>query len=193
MAVFAGIYGQEEPEYAGCVLSTWERNGYDDSDYYATVWDEDLQKVIDVEYDTTRAGGGGWAEIDATTEVLRKAYRYYYNISRAIFDNRWNINQAKEVKKGDKVIIIKGRKVPVGTVATCFWAGVRYNRFAYRDEKRLGIEVDGERIFIAAENAEPVDWENRLIHGKQRKERIRKGALGEMPFWVWQSHLRGDD
>jgi len=62
MAVIAGIYGNTEPEYVGCVLSTYELNGYNDSDWYAVCWDREQQKLVEVEYDTTRAGGGGRAE-----------------------------------------------------------------------------------------------------------------------------------
>lgn len=31
MAVIAGIYGKTEPEYVGCVLSTYEHNGYNET------------------------------------------------------------------------------------------------------------------------------------------------------------------
>lgn len=46
MAVIAGIYGETEPKYVGCVISTYERNGYDDSDWYAICWDREKQKTI---------------------------------------------------------------------------------------------------------------------------------------------------
>ena len=115
MAVIAGIYGETEPKYVGCVISTYERNGYDDSDWYAICWDREKQKVVEVNYDTTRAGGGGYAEIDATPEVLREVYRWYKQIGRGLFDGRTNPEQAKKVRKGDTVKVIRGRKVPKGT------------------------------------------------------------------------------
>ena len=49
-------------------------------------------------------------------------------------------------------------------------------------EDRIGIEVDGQKIFIAAENAFPINWEARLIHGKKRKEMIRKAAINNMYY-----------
>ena len=73
MAVETCLYGKTDVQYEGCVLSTYERNGYHDSDFYAVCWDEEKQAVVDVEYDTTRAGGGGYANIDATPETIRKA------------------------------------------------------------------------------------------------------------------------
>lgn len=95
MAVLCGIYGKTEPEYVGCVLDNYEHNGYNDSDWYAICWDEEQQKVTHVEYDTTRAGGGGYAKVDATMDVIRKVYRYYKEIARKSFDSTWNQEQAK--------------------------------------------------------------------------------------------------
>lgn len=55
--------------YVGRVISTRERNGYHDSDFYATVWTDD--GPAEIEYASTR----GWtyfngATVDATPEVL---------------------------------------------------------------------------------------------------------------------------
>ena len=63
-----------DTSYAGAVLDVWERNGYNDSDFYAIVWDEASGTVKQVEYATTR----GWtynnsATIDATEDVKAKA------------------------------------------------------------------------------------------------------------------------
>lgn len=87
MAVLRGIYGKTEPEYVGCVLDTYEHNGYDDSDWYAICWDEEKQELVHIEYDTTRAGGGGYARIDATEDVILKVYRHYKEIARKEFDS----------------------------------------------------------------------------------------------------------
>ena len=167
MAVIAGIYGKTEPEYVGCVLSTYERNGYDDSDWYAICWDREKQKVVEINYDTTRAGGGGYAEIDATPEVLREVYRWYKQIGRGLFDGRTNPEQAKKVRKGAQGLV--------------FWEGTRYNPYSHTDEARVGIEVDGERIFLNAEYVEVIDWEARLATGRDRKQAIRNFAVNSMP------------
>lgn len=46
MAVYAGIYGKENiAEYDGCVLRTYEKNGYEDSDWYAVCWDN-VKKLL---------------------------------------------------------------------------------------------------------------------------------------------------
>ncbi len=181
MAVIAGIYGKTEPEYVGCVLSTYERNGYNDSDWYAVCWDEQKQAVVEVEYDTTRAGGGGCAKIDATEETLRKVYRWYKNIGRSLFDDHTNPETAKKVRKGDTVKVIRGRKVKKGTVGEVFWLGTRYNQYSRCEEDRVGIEVDGERMFLNADYVEVVNWEAKLVTGRERKKAIRNFAVNSMP------------
>lgn len=181
MAVLCGIYGKTEPEYVGCVLWTYERNGYSDSDWYAVCWDEEKQEVVHIEYDTTRAGGGGYAQIDATEEVLLKVYRYYKGIARKQFDSIWNQEQAKKVRKEDTVRVVRGRKVKKGMVGKVFWLGKSYNRYSGRTEDRVGIEVDGERMFLPLEYVEVVDWESRLLTGKERKQSIRRAAIKSMP------------
>lgn len=67
----------QEVTYDGMVLDTFERNMYDDSDFYAIVWDEAEGKLKSVEYATTR----GWtyhnrAVVDAD-EALREVVRAY--------------------------------------------------------------------------------------------------------------------
>lgn len=185
MAVRTDIYGKgDRVRFEGCVLNLWERNGSWDSDFYATVWDDAEGRVRDVEYDTTRCGGGGSAEIDATDETLRKAYRYYFNSARRAFDEHGNENQARRYGKGDEVRVIKGRKVKAGTVGKCFWRGKTYNKFSRMYEDRMGIEVDGQRVFISAENCEHAQWEQRLLTGAARKEKIRTEAVLCMPHWA---------
>lgn len=69
--------------HVGVVISLRERNGYDDSDFLATVWNETEQKVEELEYASTR----GWsypnhAAIDATPEVLEKVVQYRLRLAR---------------------------------------------------------------------------------------------------------------
>lgn len=182
MAVVTSSVVEREPMYVGCVLDTFERNGSWDSDFYAVVWDAEKQEVRNIEYDTTRFAGGGWAKIDATKETVLQVYRHYKKEAKKSFDEFSNPRQAKEIKKGDTVRIVKGYKVKKGTVCTVFWAGKRWNCYSRMNEDRLGVEVNGERVFIAAENAEVIDWESRLITGKNRKEAIRTSALARMPY-----------
>lgn len=60
--------------YEGAVLGTYERNGYDDSDFIAVVWDEERQAVRTVEYASTSSWSyNNGAKEDATPAVLKKA------------------------------------------------------------------------------------------------------------------------
>ena len=58
--------------YEGRVIRTWERNGYHDSDFYATIWVDEIDAPREFMFNTTRFGGGGDAVEDATPEVMAK-------------------------------------------------------------------------------------------------------------------------
>ena len=169
--------------YTGCVLNIWERNGRDDSDFYATVWDEEKGKVIDVMYDTTRCGGFACAEIDATKETLRKAYRYFFNDARKFFDEVANEAQARRIAKGCSAVVVRGRKIKKGTVGEIFWVGSVYNYYTYRNEDRVGILVDGQKVFLPLDYVQKINWESEKMTGETRKEAIRKMARKAMPFY----------
>lgn len=57
-----------ERSFEGRVIETRERNYYDDSDFYAVVWDDEAADIREIEYATTRFGGGGGATADLTPE-----------------------------------------------------------------------------------------------------------------------------
>lgn len=137
--------------------------------------------MVEVNYDTTRCGGGGRADIDATEDTLLKVYRFYKRQGRETFDSYTNERQAKDVRKGDTVLVIRGRKIPKGSVGEVFWIGTRYNRFSRMTEDRVGVEIYGVRQFLPLEYVEPVNWQERLLHGKERKRLIRNFAINSMP------------
>jgi len=181
MAVQTWIYGQPDIRYEGCVLDKYEHNGYHDSYFYAICWDDERQEIVKVEYDTTAAGGGGYADVDATEETLRKVYRYLKKQGKVKFDGSFNPDQAKAFGRGDMVKVVRGRKIPKGSTGEVFWVGERYNVYAHRPEKRVGVEIDGERVFLPYEYVERMDWEKYLITGKERKKRIRNYAIKSLP------------
>ena len=182
MAVQTWIYGKPDIRYEGCVLDTYERNGYNDSDWYAVCGDREQQEIVTVEYDTTRCGAGGRAEIDATEDVLREVYRHHKRNAASYFDSVYNEKLAKTVKVGDTIKVVRGRKVPKGTVGKVFWIGSSYNYYSRDTEERVGIEKeDGSKAFLPLEYVNVIGWENRLIHGKSRKRMIRNNAINSMP------------
>lgn len=126
--------------YEGAVLYKGERNYHDDSDYYALVWDESEGVGKIVEYDTTRYAGGGTAKVDATDEVREKYATYMFpKIKESVINSL--VADATEVSKYKEVEVIRGRKLPIGTVGIVFWRGsTRYG-------ESVGIELpNGERV-----------------------------------------------
>jgi len=167
MAVKDGNGGSS---YQGAVLATRERSGHDDSDFYAVVWDEERGAVTTVEYASTRYGGGGSAEVDATLEVIEKA-RAWWRAAKAS-DLEAALRDVRSVRDGDEVRVVKGRKLPLGTVGRVFWRGANpfrtyyrngYNRPESLDNQRVGVETAGGlRTFLALENVEKVVDEEAL-------------------------------
>ncbi len=167
------VRGFFETSYVGAVLETRERNGYDDSDFYAVVFDEDSGTIKNVDYATTR----GWtylngATVDATPDVIAKASAYASKLRLEDLKARAAAD-ARKPAVGKTVKVVKGRKVPLGTVGEVFWAGEgrsfrpapRYKTGAWsmKGALRLGIKTaDGAKYFLAATNVEVVDPEDWL-------------------------------
>lgn len=182
MAIRSDIFGDDKARYVGCVIDTYEHNGYHDSDFYAVCWDEELGKVVTIEYDTTRFGGYGSATVDATEDVLAKVYRYYKKGATKSFDEHDNEYLAKIIHKGDDVVVVRGRKVAKGSIGKVFWIGDCYNQFSYRNETRVGLVIGEAKVFLPIEYVVKNDWEKSLMTGKARKQAIRTATLNSIPY-----------
>lgn len=68
-----------------------------------------------------------------------------------------------------QVITRKGRKVPIGTVGTCFWVGMRnYSKYGnwWSWEVHIGLRgTDGQVYFTAEDNIERIDQDGRTVQG----------------------------
>ena len=110
-----------ELSYVGAVLTLREYNMHDDSDFYAVVWDHATQSLQQIVYATTRCYTyGNGAEVDATPEVIALAERYVYHAA-LIHLRQANIGESRRVEKGRPVRVVKGRKVPKGTLGWVGW------------------------------------------------------------------------
>jgi hypothetical protein len=135
--------------HEGLVLETYERNGYDDSDFVAVIWNPVEGKPVNVTYATTRF----WtypnsATVDATSEV-REAYNAYRAAAAAEKARaRAEAEAADPAVKGRTVTVTRGRKVPKGTTGEVFWVGTcRYSR-----KPRIGLkDADGEVHWVLAD------------------------------------------
>ena len=155
------IYIQKS--FEGCILDTYEQNGYDDSDFLAHVWNESTQSVISVCYASTR----GWtyangADVDATPEVVEKANNYY----RLQALENWKKNNEKQAKtpaKGKTLLVYKGRKTPKGTTGLCFWYG-QGKVYGYgQPPMRVGMKDSADTTYwVDADNVEVIGWEQYL-------------------------------
>lgn len=179
-----GVHSELKNAYAGCVYAVREENGYHDSDFYADVWNEETGKPETILYDTTRCGGSGVADVDITIENLRKLYSYWRK-STVEHLNRRNEEIAKTPQKGKSVIVVRGRKVPKGTNGEVFWIGEQYNQFSGCQEVKAGIVTpDGKKHFLLAEYLIVGNWEQYIVHGKERKDVIRKALLNNIPYYL---------
>jgi hypothetical protein len=132
----------------GLVLGEGEYNGYDDSDFYAEVWNPDTRRVERITYATTR----GWSypnhcTVDATPETLAAVAAWREEIlaarresARKNAEERQRAADAVEAERL-RVLALKGRRVTVGKgkrafTGDLFWVGVSRSG----DSVRIGVK-----------------------------------------------------
>lgn len=170
MGVFA--YGKEE-QYKGCVVRTWEHNGYDDSDFYAECLDVENGKTVDVLFDSTRFPGGGKAYVDVTAENYA-LFLHNGAKQRELEDAiRTAARNAKRIEKGKKVVVVAGRKVAHGVTGEVFWTkDVNYDPYGRESgwEVKIGIkDDDGNVYWTYAKNVNVVDYRQYVDRKKIQK------------------------
>lgn len=165
--------------YVGRVLETYEENGYNDSDFYAIVWDDETNSLIHKQFATTRFYSNGYgAKIDATPEIIEKATaeRKTRFLKSAIEKDE---ETAKTVAKGKMVEINRGRKNR-GIIGEVFWVG-NPDKFSYyaKEHRSVGIKLDDERddngkfkniVFAYDYNCDVINFESHLTNTKELEE-----------------------
>ena len=190
MPLFTPVYSKErdgghaeiietKETYVGRVLETYEENGYNDSDFYAVVWDDETESIIHKQYATTRFYSNGYgAKIDATPEIIEKATaeRKARFLKSAIEKDE---ETAKTVAKGKMVEINRGRKNR-GIIGEVFWVG-NPDKFSYyaKEHRSVGIKLDDERddngkfkniVFAYDYNCDVINFESHLTNTKELEE-----------------------
>lgn len=168
--------------YEGCVINTFERNSYDDSDYYAVCVNINNGTIDMIRYNTTRFGGGGYAEADLTENnyraYLRKAYAR--QLKKALKRNR---TTAAQVEIGKEIIVIKGRKVPIGTKGVVFWRKkINYDKYDrwHKATMRIGIkDYNGVIYWLNESNVEVADSERYIKPAQQIIKACKEGRSKE--------------
>jgi hypothetical protein len=109
---------------------------YDDSDFFATVWDAAEGRTREIQYATTRGWTyPNWATIDATPEARESADVYHKAqhakarklaeeraIEAAKLEAEAQVRLADTPGKGQSVLITKGKYK--GREGVCIWAGL---------------------------------------------------------------------
>lgn len=141
--------------YQGKVIREYERNGYDDSDFYAVVWDEEKQEPRHVMWGTTRA----WTyacgcTIDATPDVLEK-----YNAWCKLRDAAWREYHKQEAKyipaKGKTIRSTTRRGKAKGKQGLVTWVGASL----YGGMSARFVTDAGEAVFVSTDSLEILDEE----------------------------------
>ena len=121
--------------------------------YTVEVWDNDRPTVVDVRWNDV-------ATPDATPEVaaLVAAHRTAHIAERAKVHDAYNavrtLETAQEtVVRGARVRVVRGRKLPVGTVFEAGWVGTT----AYG--RAVTTRIDGRTVYINRDNVVPADFD----------------------------------
>lgn len=149
----------EAPEitttFAGAVLDVWERNGYDDSDFFAAVWNDAEGRIEQVQYATTR----GWtynnsAAIDATPEVLEKAEAYLAGRIEQLLTSA-HIADAADPTPGKRVRSTTSRGKNVGVVGEVMRREPNRYRSYYRGGYNDPDSIYNQRVAIQLDDGDP--------------------------------------
>ena len=168
--------------FAGKVLADRERNFYDDSDFYVVVFDGGELKTY--EYGSTRYASRGYAEVDATPEVVKQAEEW---LEKWAFEQFATVaaENARKPEKGKQVRVVRGRKVPHGTEGVLFWLGEK--TYGFRNKvTTAGIRLeDGSVVFTNITNLVVVDPENyldSLVEIQEKAKKFAKKRNWHIPF-----------
>lgn len=171
--------------YIGRVLTEYEKNGYNDSDFFAIVWDDETDTIKTIEYGSTRHGGSYGCDIDATPEVIAKAKAYKSGVEagdRADFD--YLAGGIAEKGKTATVANVKGKNARFNNFqGVIFWVGGdKYAPHYEKDALRIGIEINGEKVFFSGSNVFVNNYEFNC-EDAQGKLRIFNNVRGYHPAY----------
>jgi len=178
------VHMESGDSYVGATLAKYERNGYDDSDFIAIVWDEENQSLSSVEYGTTRFSTyGNYAVVDATDEVHNKVKAHLASREAKLRYSRLFF-AAFRPNVGREVVVVKGRKLPKGTKGivlrkedSAYSHNNRYNTtpIRYEEDQNLFLQLeDGKRVWIAEANVRVTDWDIYLPDMDEVEKAVRE-------------------
>lgn len=152
--------------HTGLCVAEREKNGYNDSDFYMTVYVPESDSFQEICFASTR----GWtypclaSRVDAPPDIMVK-YEKHLDECREARRRFFERQAAKNPTVGKTVRVIRGRKHK-NKEGRIFWRGANqfrtyyhngYNRPESLHNQRIGIETaKGERFFINADYVEVI-------------------------------------
>lgn len=173
--------GIVETTHEGLVIYEGEHNHYDDSDFYAIVWNPEKQVEEEITYASTRyPSWGNRAVVDFDKEKYGEEHDKYLRICSfvAYMENTYSLI-GTSADKGKRVKVVKGRKVPIGTIGTIF--SVKKNEYA---RQRSAFMPENNRIMIKTDDGKYLDTYlfnlSPLPPTIEQKEQAWKDFVGEL-------------
>lgn len=181
----------DEVTYIGAVLKIEEHMWMDGMlEEWAVVWDKDKKEIKHVTIGYYGNDGQNLckshAEIDADDETIRAVLKMLKEEATKRFVQSV-IEYKQEIRKGRKVKVVRGRKVPKGTELEVFWVGekptYRSRNYSWMNETETiagCYDKKGNKVWIKAEYLKPID-EIKSPNAKERnkfiKNYVEKNAL----------------
>ena len=151
---------KEHTEYEGQVIGTDEHMWADGMlEEWAVIWNpvEHKRENVQIGYygsDGQNLCGCVRCEIDFTSEIAQDIVRTTLAHAEVAFAEKVEADK-RTVRKGDRVRVVWGRKVPKGTELTVFWIGERPDYMGYHNEKIAGTKDDqGNKVWIKVDYLE---------------------------------------
>ena len=159
---------KDKTMFEGAVLKIDEHYWLDGMlESWAVCWNSEKQEIENVTFGYYSIEGsnlaGGSAKIDATRETWREVLRSLKPRANKAFADSV-IAYKRDIRKGTHAKVVRGRKIPKGTVVDVFWVGekptFRGMRYTYLHETETiagCYDEHGNKLWIKAEYLENID------------------------------------
>lgn len=148
-------------QYIGLTMAQREANYYDDSDFYAVVFEPAKDTFIEILAWSTRYAGGYFVQVDAPADLVERMKvegSPQQKVLRAMQEARREVEAKKptvgKVVKASRTFKVKGQAYEKGSMFEVVWYGE--SGYGYKN-MRVGLVPavhGGERVFTAASNVE---------------------------------------
>ena len=159
---------KDKTMFEGAVLKIDEHYWLDGMlESWAVCWNSEKQEIEHVTFGYYGIDGsnlaGGTAKIDATRETWREVLRSLKPRAYKAFAESV-IAYKRGIRKGTRAKVVRGRKVPKGTIVEVFWVGEKPTYQAARHDFVRETETiagcydeHGNKLWIKAEYLESID------------------------------------